>query len=119
MPLGEESRLARAMKAYHIEKARDLIDLPPWLFEEHEHCPLGLSSMRGWHREDAKYDGYESCEATTLPHSHGLHDIYDSVTASLPSHQETRESHHMRQTGSPINPLLGANDQLKALREAK
>jgi hypothetical protein len=103
------------MKAYHIEKVCDPIDLPPWLFEEHEHRPLRLSSMRGWHREDAKYDGYESCEATTSPHSRGLRDIYDSVTALLPSCQEMCESHHMRQTGSPINPLSGVNDQLKVL----
>jgi hypothetical protein len=107
------------MKAYHIEKAHDPIDLPPWLFEEHEHRPLGLSSTRGWHQEDAEYDGYESCEATTPPRSCGLCDVYDSVTASLPSCQETRESHHMQQTGSPINPPSGANDQLKALREVK
>jgi len=35
-PPGEESRLTRAMKAYHIDKARDPADLPAWLFEEHE-----------------------------------------------------------------------------------
>jgi hypothetical protein len=105
----------RAMKAYHIEKAHDPIDLPPWLFKEHECHPLGLSSTRGWHREDTEYNGYESREATTLPHSHSLCDVYDSVTASLPSHQEMHESHCMRQTGSPINPPSGANDQLKAL----
>jgi hypothetical protein len=109
----------RAMKAYHIEKARDPIDLPPWLFKEHEHRPLGLSSTRGWHREDAEYDGYKSCEATTPPCSHGLRDIYDSVTASLPSRQEMHKSHCMQQTSSPINPPSGANDQLKALREVK
>jgi hypothetical protein len=107
------------MKAYHIEKARDPTDLPPWLFEEHERRPLGLSSTRGWHREDAEYDGYESREATTPPRSRGLRDVYDSAAASLPSRQETRESHRMGQTGSPINPPSGANDRLKALREAK
>ncbi|KAH9951348.1 hypothetical protein B0H21DRAFT_705633 [Amylocystis lapponica] len=31
-PMGQESRLTRALKSYHIEKARDLSDLPEWLF---------------------------------------------------------------------------------------
>ncbi len=35
-PVGGESRLARAMKAYHIDKARDPADLPDWLFDERE-----------------------------------------------------------------------------------
>ncbi|KIP09116.1 hypothetical protein PHLGIDRAFT_347111 [Phlebiopsis gigantea 11061_1 CR5-6] len=35
-PPGEESRLARAMKAYHIGKARHPSDLPEWLFDERD-----------------------------------------------------------------------------------
>ncbi|KAI0336454.1 hypothetical protein GY45DRAFT_1238323 [Cubamyces sp. BRFM 1775] len=35
-PVGGESRLTRAMKAYHISKARDPSDLPEWLFDERE-----------------------------------------------------------------------------------
>ncbi|KAI0709113.1 hypothetical protein C8Q76DRAFT_625676 [Earliella scabrosa] len=35
-PVGGESRLTRAMKAYHIDKARDPADLPDWLFDERE-----------------------------------------------------------------------------------
>ncbi|KAM5535226.1 hypothetical protein V8D89_011162 [Ganoderma adspersum] len=35
-PVGGESRLTRAMKAYHIEKARNPRDLPDWLFDESE-----------------------------------------------------------------------------------
>ncbi|KAI0748043.1 hypothetical protein C8Q80DRAFT_1270491 [Daedaleopsis nitida] len=35
-PVGGESRLTRALKAYHIEKARDPADLPDWLFDERE-----------------------------------------------------------------------------------
>ncbi|OCH95541.1 hypothetical protein OBBRIDRAFT_536961 [Obba rivulosa] len=35
-PPGQESRLTRAMKEYHIAKARDLTDLPEWLFDERE-----------------------------------------------------------------------------------
>jgi hypothetical protein len=35
-PLGEDSRLTKAMKAYHIEKAEDSSDLPEWLFSSSE-----------------------------------------------------------------------------------
>ncbi|KAI0670458.1 hypothetical protein C8Q78DRAFT_975489 [Trametes maxima] len=35
-PVGGESRLTRAMKAYHIEKAHNPSDLPEWLFDERE-----------------------------------------------------------------------------------
>ncbi|EMD38533.1 hypothetical protein CERSUDRAFT_113713 [Gelatoporia subvermispora B] len=35
-PLGQESRLTRALKEYHIAKARDLSELPEWLFDERE-----------------------------------------------------------------------------------
>ncbi|EKM55393.1 uncharacterized protein PHACADRAFT_255994 [Phanerochaete carnosa HHB-10118-sp] len=35
-PPGEESRLTRAIKSYHIEKARQPSDLPDWLFSERE-----------------------------------------------------------------------------------
>ncbi|KAL6308971.1 hypothetical protein BKA93DRAFT_821812 [Sparassis latifolia] len=35
-PIGQESRLTRAMKAYHINKARSRSDLPEWLFEERD-----------------------------------------------------------------------------------
>ncbi|CDO68350.1 hypothetical protein BN946_scf184799.g77 [Trametes cinnabarina] len=35
-PVGGESRLTRAMKAYHIQKARNPADLPDWLFDERE-----------------------------------------------------------------------------------
>ncbi|KAJ3847364.1 hypothetical protein EV368DRAFT_87815 [Lentinula lateritia] len=38
-PPGQESRLTRAMKAYHIEKARDPSELPAFLFAEHERQP--------------------------------------------------------------------------------
>jgi hypothetical protein len=35
-PPGQESRLTRALKAYHIEQARQPSDLPEWLFDERE-----------------------------------------------------------------------------------
>ena len=35
-PPGSESHLTRALKAYHLQKAKDRSDLPDWLFGEHE-----------------------------------------------------------------------------------
>jgi len=40
-PAGQESRLTRAMKEYHISKARDPSELPEWLFEERDRGALG------------------------------------------------------------------------------
>ncbi|KAI0256918.1 hypothetical protein BJV78DRAFT_1167964 [Lactifluus subvellereus] len=122
-PPGEESRLTRAMKAYHIEKARDPTDLPPWLFEEHERRPLGQSSTRSRHREGAEYGGHQSrnVPAPAPPRGRGLRDIYDTAAAETPrpSHQETRESPRIRRDDVPAGPPSKANDRLKALRDAK
>ncbi|KAF6765169.1 hypothetical protein DFP72DRAFT_870300 [Ephemerocybe angulata] len=35
-PIGAESRLTKAMKSYHLSKARDTSDLPDWLFNDSE-----------------------------------------------------------------------------------
>lgn len=112
------------MKAYHIEKARDPTDLPPWLFEEHERRPLGRSETSLRHREGSEYD-YDSRRATAPPRSSGrsLRDIYD-VTATdttIPSrHQEIRERSRGRlQEDIPVSAPSKANDRLKALRDAK
>lgn len=40
-PIGQESRLTKAMKTYHINKARTPSDLPEWLFEERERGVVG------------------------------------------------------------------------------
>lgn len=40
-PPGQESRLTRALKEYHIAKARRPSDLPGWLFEERERKATG------------------------------------------------------------------------------
>ncbi|KAG7452554.1 uncharacterized protein BT62DRAFT_8720 [Guyanagaster necrorhizus] len=106
-PPGQESRLTRAMKAYHIEKARNPSDLPAWLFDEHERTPL------------PRYDRYEVAEnpITELPRPKGLRDAYDTatVTASTPSNSErTRGPNYV----DDVQPSK-ATDRLKALRDAK
>ncbi|TRM58639.1 hypothetical protein BD626DRAFT_550647 [Schizophyllum amplum] len=50
-PPGQESHLTRALKAYHLQKAKDRSDLPDWLFEEHE--------RRGKPRRSASIDDEE------------------------------------------------------------
>ena len=123
-PPGEESRLTRALKAYHIDKARDPTDLPPWLFEEHERRPLGRSETSLRYLEDSEYD-YDSRRATAPPRSsgRGLRDIYDAAATetAIPSrHQETRERSRGRlQEDIPVSAPSKANDRLKALRDAK
>jgi hypothetical protein len=123
-PPGEESRLTRALKAYHIDKARDPTDLPPWLFEEHERRPLGRSETSLRYREGREYD-YDSRRAAgpPRPSGRGLRDIYDTAATdtAIPSRQqETRERSRGRpQEDIPVNAPSKANDRLKALRDAK
>ncbi|KAI9459471.1 hypothetical protein BJY52DRAFT_369834 [Lactarius psammicola] len=120
-PPGEESRLTRAMKAYHLEKARDPTDLPPWLFEEHERRPLGRPSASTWQPEASEPSGYESRDDTAPPRGRGLRDIYDAAAAatSTPPRKERREMSRGRQDDVGASHSSKANDRLKALRDAK
>ena len=112
------------MKAYHIEKARDPTDLPPWLFDEHERRPLGRPSASTWQQEAGEPGVYEPRDDTAPPRGRGLREIYDAAAAatstSIPSRQERREMSRGRQddvdTGHSSSK---ANDRLKALRDAK
>lgn len=103
-PPGQESRLTRAMKAYHIEKARDPTDLPAWLFEEHERQPLQRAQ-----RARRNVEEQESVVAITEKSNRprGLRDVYDSVSRS-------------DQPSTSTGPTTTrGTDRLKALREAK
>jgi len=116
-PPGEDSRLTRAMKAYHIEKARDPSDLPEWLFEEHERRPAGRS--RFVTRQNSRDDDYE--EPTHPSRSRGLREIYD--TAAAPSSSSRPPGNSDRSTPNRFaNESTGpskATNRLKALRDAK
>jgi hypothetical protein len=122
-PPGEESRLTRAMKAYHLAKARDLTDLPPWLFEEYERLPLGRSSARAWQQEASEPGIYEPHDDNAPPRGRGLRDIYDAAAATTstptPSRRERREMSRGRQDDVDVGYSSKANDRLKALRDAK
>jgi hypothetical protein len=114
-PPGEESRLKRAMKAYHIEKARDPSDLPEWLFEEHERRPIGRSQFAS--RQNSQDDDYEG--PTPAPRSRGLRDIYDAAAAppTRPSGSSDRPTPN-RFADEPVAPSKATN-RLKAMRDAK
>ena len=126
-PPGEESRLTRALKAYHIDKARDPADLPEWLFEEHERRPIGRSGTSLRYREGDEYGEYESPRAAASTPSvsgRGLRDVYDA--AAIASRQQPESSSMSRgrqlyrQDDSDVPPAPSkANDRLRALRDAK
>ncbi|KAF9053633.1 hypothetical protein BDZ89DRAFT_1056216, partial [Hymenopellis radicata] len=105
-PPGQESRLTRAMKAYHLEKARDRSDLPAWLFDERERMPkLRVTEAPVPTREE---------ERATKPR--GFRDIYESAAATpiIPAPKSAQYSRYMDDS-TPSK----ATDRLKALRDAK
>ncbi|KAI0306366.1 hypothetical protein B0F90DRAFT_1814278 [Multifurca ochricompacta] len=118
-PPGEESRLTRAMKAYHLEKSRDPNDLPVWLFEEHERRAVGWSSAR--RHDDSDENGGPNVPAPLR--GRGLRDIYDAAAAAAatptPLRQETRESSRTQQDDMSASLSSKASDRLRALRDAK
>lgn len=115
-PPGKESRLTRAMKAYHVEKARSPTDLPPWLFEEHERRPSPVSApgrMDETRRNEERTD-------PTEPRSRGLRDIYDKAAATS-STAVKRPQPQLARAHSDETPAAPskATNRLKALRDAK
>lgn len=121
-PPGQESRLTRAMKAYHVEKARDPADLPEWLFEEHERRPVGRSRFTNGRQNDRQGDEYgdNDPDVAPAPRSRGLRDIYDSAAAPdrrTPARSE--RSAPSRYNEEPAGSSSKATNRLKALRDAK
>eukprot|EP00753_Platysulcus_tardus_P022596 PLAT9796.1.p1 GENE.PLAT9796.1~~PLAT9796.1.p1 ORF type:complete len:401 (-),score=-143.07 PLAT9796.1:59-1261(-) len=116
-PPGQESRLTRAMKAYHLEKARDPADLPEWLFSESERRPARARRERPLER-----DQYEEVAAAAPSRSRGLKDIYAAAAVSVPAPaRNDRSDSSMRgRYGGPSQPAPSkATDRLKAMRDAK
>lgn len=116
-PPGQESRLARAMKAYHIEKARDPTDLPSWLFSEQERRAPANKSHTPAHLGN---DGYEDTERSSSepPRSKGLRDIYaDAAAATSPP--RTRADRPPNRFADEAPQPSKATDRLRAMRDAK
>jgi len=113
-PPGEDSRLTRAMKAYHLDKARDPSDLPDWLFEEHERRPIGRSRFRPDPRTNAT-DHEDVEQPRHLPRSRSLHDAYSSTTSSASLRSEAGIDSSRYPGSGPSKPT----NRLKELRLAR
>lgn len=121
-PAGQESRLTRAMKAYHVEKARDPSDLPAWLFDEKERRRPAPEPSRSSRRDrDDDYDDNETVEKTRgePPPSRGLRDIYEAAASSSSSTPSARSTRGARSYADDSPQPSRATDRLKALRDAK
>ncbi|KAL5490477.1 hypothetical protein ACEPAI_5310 [Sanghuangporus weigelae] len=121
-PSSGDSEMTRALKAYHIRKARDRSDLPDWLFDEYERGVGNRTQHSARYEERSEYDDTGSVMRTR---SRGFRDIYDSVAASSAS--ETRGVRgRVEESGSSAFASGGldrsttrATDRLKAIRDAK
>ncbi len=107
-PPGKESRLTRAMKAYHREKAQCSEDLPPWLFTEDERKPVKSPTLPH-HRATQ--------EPQSLQRPRGLREVYDAATVQTAPANSLRlpPSRTYQDESGPSK----ATDRLKALRDAK
>jgi hypothetical protein len=83
-PPGQESHLTQAMRAYHLEKAKDPSDLPEWLFSEQERRPVrsrfAARRLKGdidtkkmfVRRQRRNHLGLQGCEISTQRQRHLL-----------------------------------------------
>jgi hypothetical protein len=114
-PPGEESRITRILKAYHMDKASNPSDLPDWLFSEQERFP-------GRARPAVERDVYEQpsdrpAASATQPAQRGysLRENHQSAPAPEPRAQPTRSYTYDDEGAAPSR----ATNRLKAMREAK
>ncbi|KAJ4488000.1 hypothetical protein J3R30DRAFT_3695651 [Lentinula aciculospora] len=108
-PPGQESKLTRAMKAYHIEKARDPSELPAFLFTEHERQPRTSrveKNVRG-----ASGPGQES--GVRVRHATGSTFTLDQSINRSTAPNNASNNTKLSQQGQK------GTDRLKALREAR
>jgi len=114
-PAGQESRLTRAMKAYHLEKARSASDLPAWLFNERERGVKGSTGGRTGY-DDTRADTPEIPEAPPIIQSSGFRAIYASAAST--DVQRSHRSEATRYGDDGITQSKAAN-RLRAMREPK
>ncbi|KAG9226347.1 hypothetical protein CCMSSC00406_0003226 [Pleurotus cornucopiae] len=110
-PPGQESRLLRGMKAYHLAKARDPSDLPSWLFEPHERGRLKREDRQGGDEGDPNPRASSYKEP---PKPRSLRDVYEAAAAtSSPTPRTIRGA-----DGNEARPSR-ATDRLQAMRQAR
>lgn len=119
-PPGHESRISKALRAYHLGKARDPSELPSWLFDDAER--RAPSRMQPTSRFESSFQ--EDREVNTAPPRKGLRDIYDSTAAAVnpPAGRAARTfggggGGRFRDIEEPAPSR--ATDRLRALRDAK
>lgn len=111
-PPGQESRLTRAMKAYHLQRARSPSDLPDWLFDESER------RIKTGPRRLAERADTNAVSTSETSRSRGLRDIYDKAAAtSQPAGRERVV--YSRKVEENSGGSSTATSRLRAMREAK
>ncbi|KIK59877.1 hypothetical protein GYMLUDRAFT_245072 [Collybiopsis luxurians FD-317 M1] len=103
-PPGAESRLCRAMKAYHLSKCEDRRDLPAWLFSESERTP--------WSRSRPPRSEVMEPAEDPKPHTARNRPFPASAYKAPDGHQSiSQDAGHQTSKAS--------TDRLRQLREAK
>ncbi|KAK7693597.1 hypothetical protein QCA50_003166 [Cerrena zonata] len=90
-PPGQESRLTRAMKEYHISKAREPSDLPGWLFEEKDRGVIGRLKVMNASPED-NLSRPSSATPSTPPISTNVDRLSTSRPLPSPWENESRQT---------------------------
>ncbi|KAI0807090.1 hypothetical protein C8Q74DRAFT_34223 [Fomes fomentarius] len=117
-PVGGESRLTRALKAYHIDKARDPADLPEWLFDERERGVRSYQTPSG-----AREKKMAQTQSTTeLSRSVTTVQYHESLpparTARGPTLADRKNSAALSGAGSDAH-VTKSISRLRELRDAK
>lgn len=126
-PPGGETRLTKVMKEYYLQRARAPVDLPHWLFEEHERMPTrppprekiaqnGGRSDRGRYDEDYG-DEYARPQQPPQQSRGALRDVYEKAASKPASTRSTPASSAYDSTASTGESK--AASRLRAMREAK
>jgi hypothetical protein len=121
-PPGGESRLTKAMKAYYLERARAPIDLPHWLFDEHERMPTrhtAAVTRNDRMQRRNPYDDYEDDPTPAPAPARGaLRDVYDRAASNTgaPRKPAAPSSYAQSDTGTGESKAVS---RLRAMRDAK
>lgn len=117
-PAGQESRLTRALKVYHLGKARDPTELPDWLFDERERG-LRVTTRKRTPTGDgnlAEQDLSDLPVTRADVSAGGLRAVYGRTAVHGPFSSNRQESSRYQDENSAPSK---AADRLKAMREAK
>ncbi|KAI0957559.1 hypothetical protein AcW1_005912 [Taiwanofungus camphoratus] len=119
-PFGQESSLSRAMKAYHIEKARDASDLPDWLFEGRDREVISRLRNASTSAPQAVSVAKDEHQATTSPvayHRRGVSDaVQEDPDGSTPA---WRPTHSRSSSYTSVHSTHHSRDKMNRLKELR